>query len=494
MVQLARKVLKNSFFNTSRAFISGIGGLFFSVILARLLMPELFGIYALAIAVCFFTLQLDPGTGYATIRYVSYALGRNNESLARGYFRFLLKVRLILGFAFSLSLAILAKPLAFRVFDKPELFIPLEVLSVFIFLFFLTDLLDCCFEAFQNFKYPAVRHAIYEFAKFGLVIPFVITGFFYGIFIGLTIAAFVTFIVMFSALRRKYGVLFRGEVAEIEKRRVIRFLGFMSIGSFSGVIFSYVDIIMLGIFLPAEYAGYYKAGTTIIFGIAGLTAISGVLFPVFTQLEGESLEDAFKKVFKYSSILSFPFAVSLAYFSGQIISVVYGVEYLPAALTLLILSPIIIFNSTNFFGNLFGAKEKPEYSTAVSIISMSLNVVLNYFLILRFGMIGAAIATTISRFLDIISIGVLSSTILKIRPNADSIYKPLFASLTMFAFLHLSPHPTTLFIGVTELCVAMAVYFGVLFLTGGMGREDFRYAKTILGIESFSSLLKRNKR
>ena len=484
MVQLARKVLKNSFFSTSRAFISSVGGFAFSVVLARFLAPELFGIYALAMTVCFFVLQLDPGIGYTTIRYLSYALGKNDESLVRGYFGFLLKVRLILGFLFSFSVAILANPLAFHVFDKPELAVPLKVLSIFIFFFFLTDFLDCCSQAFQNFKYPALRHAIYESLKFGLVVPFLVMGFFYGVFIGITVAAVITSIVMFWMIRKKYGVLFQGRVAEIERKRVLRFTSFMSIGAFSAVIFSYVDMLMLGIFLPAEYAGYYKVAAMIIFGIAGLTSISGVLFPVFTQLEGESLEDTFKKIFKYSSLISFPFAVSLAYFSEQIVVVVYGAEYLPAALPLLILSPIIVFNSINFFGILFGAKEKPEYSTAVSIASMMLNVLLNYILILQLGMIGAAIATTVSRFFNIAAIGILSSMKLKISPGADSIYKPLFASLIMFGFLHLMPHPKTLFIGVSELCIAMAIYFTVMFLTGGMGKEDLRYAKTVLGIEN----------
>jgi O-antigen/teichoic acid export membrane protein len=294
---------------------------------------------------------------------------------------------------------------------------------------------------------------------------------------------------MLFTLKRRYNTLFHSGASRVERGRVIRFLSFSSIGSISGVVFGYVDIIMLGIFLPAEFAGYYKATTNILHGIAGLTAISGVLFPVFTQLEGKSLEDGFKKVFKYSSILSFPFAVSLAYFSEQIIGVVYGVEYLPAALPLLILSPIIIFDSTNFFGNLFGAKEKPQYLTAVSIISMMLNVVLNYFLILRFGMIGAAIATTISRFFNMATIGILSSMILKISPGADSIYKPLFAALVMFGFLHLLPHSLTLFIGISELCIAMAVYFAVMLLIRGIGREDLRYAKMILGIESLSFIL-----
>jgi len=482
MVELARKVLKNSFFSSSSALIRGIGGFLFSVIIARILTPEQFGIYALAISVCFLILQLDPGTGYTATRYIAYAAGKRDEELVIGYFRFLLKLRLIFGTLFTLSLAIAAKPLAYQIFKKPEMFIPLEILSLYLFFFFLTSFIDCCFQAFQNFKYSAIRSAIYELLRFVFTIPLALV-FFNGIFVGLALASTLTFILMFSFFRRRYSYLFKDAAKKIETKRVLRFMGFVSIGAISGVVFSYVDMIMLGIFLPAEYAGYYKAATNIVFGIVGLTGIAGVLFPVFTQLEGESLEDAFKKVFRYASILSFPFAVSLAYFSPQIVSVIYGVNYLPASLPLLILSPLIVFNATNFFGVLFTAKEKPEYGTAISMASMVMNVVLNYILILKFGMIGAAVATTLSRFFNILASGILSFRILKISPDRSSIYKPLSASLIMFSFLSITPKPGTILFGLLELCVVILIYFMVLLLLKELKLDDLKYARTIFGIK-----------
>lgn len=483
MVQLARKVLKNSFFSSSRALIGGIGGLAFSIALARLLTPEFFGIYALAMAVCFFILQLDPGIGYTLVRYVSYSLGKNELAEARGYFRFLLKIRFVMGLTGSVLLFVLAKPLAFQIFRKPDLFIPLEILSSFIFFFYFTDFLDSAFSAFQDFKYPSIRHSIYEFSKFAFAIPFALLGFFYGIFFGITIASLITFIIMLFILLKKYQVIIKGESTRIEGKRVLRFLSFLTIGSISGVFFSYVDMIMLGMFLPAEYAGYYKAASSVVFGITGLIAISSVLFPVFTQLEGESMENAFKKVFKYSSIFSFPVAVSLAFFSEQIIKIVYGAEYLPAVLPLIILSPIVIFTSVDFFNVLLGAKERPGYGAAVSIVSMTINVILNYILILSVGMAGAAIATTISRAFNVIAIGILSGKVLNVNPDKSSIYKPIFATLTMFGFLYFVSNPTTLIIGILELIFAFLLYFIVLFLIKGIGKEDLRYAMLVFGIE-----------
>jgi len=53
---------------------------------------------------------------------------------------------------------------------------------------------------------------------------------------------------------------------------------------------------MVGMFLPSEYAAYYKVATNLVFAILSLTGISQVLFPVFTQLEGSSLENAFNLI------------------------------------------------------------------------------------------------------------------------------------------------------------------------------------------------------
>jgi len=280
---------------------------------------------------------------------------------------------------------LLAKPLAFHVFHKPPLFLPLEIIAVFIFLNALLGFTNSAFNAFQEFK-------------------------------------------------------FKSEVKRIDRKRILRFLSFLTIGSISGVVFAYVDSIMLGIFMAAEYVGFYRASYNIVIAIAGLAAIAGVLFPVFIQLEGDDLNNAFQKVFKYSTILSFPFAFGLAFIAEPFVKVIYGSDYLPAVYPLYALSFLIITATTDFFGTMFNAKEKPEYPAMVIIVSMTLNVILNYFLILKFGMIGAAVATVISTYFNFVSLSILSKRVLDIFPALSSIYKPLFSSLAMVAFLYFIPN------------------------------------------------------
>ena len=55
----------------------------------------------------------------------------------------------------------------------------------------------------------------------------------------------------------------------------------------AGLFFHQIDVIMLGILLTSEDVGLYKAAFNIVFAFIGLTSATTVLFPVFTQLEGE---------------------------------------------------------------------------------------------------------------------------------------------------------------------------------------------------------------
>ena len=319
MTQLARKVLKNTAFNSSSIIISGIGGLVFTVILARLLHPELFGIYHLALSVALVMLTFtDLGINRTMTRYVSYALGKNDKMSARSFFRYLLKIKFLFALLTSLALVILAKPLAIYIFHKPELVLPLEIVGILIFFFSFMDFLDGTFVALQKFRYSALRSLIYEVSRLVIIPLFIILGYsVYGALVGLTLSVIVVVVVLFFFLSNKYSYLFKGETVKIESRRVLRFLGYLTFSTLvAGLFFLHVDSIMLGILMDAEDVGFYKAAFSIVTTFIGLVSATSVLFPVFTQLEGDELKNAFGKVFRYLSMLAFPCAFGLAFMAN----------------------------------------------------------------------------------------------------------------------------------------------------------------------------------
>lgn len=482
---LARKVLKNSIFNSSQVLIKNIGGLIFSIILIRLLvLPDLYGIYNLAISIGFMLFTFaDLGINATAVRYISLAMGNGDEILARSYFSYLLKIKTLLTLILSIALILFAGVISLYVFNKPELTIPLRVTGIFIFLQSMADFLDSIFTAFHRFEYPLIRHTIFEITRIAIVPAFIYLGFSVsGAILGISLSLAGAFAILFYLFRKHYGFLLSGRTIEIDKKDIKRFVGYLTIGSLSSVFYGYVDSIMLGIFMEAKYVGFYKAAFMIILGFMGVISITGILLPFLTQLEGKDLDNALGKISRYSFILSFPCALGIVFLGEEMIRLIYGQAYLPALAPLYVLALLILINPLESFVVLFTAKGKPDYPTKMSIISSVINIILNYFLIIEIGMLGAAIATVASRFFNIIGLFLISRRLFELSLDPALIYKPLLASLAMSLLLYTFPKPEHIVSGIIEVGLAGILYFLVLFVIRGIGREDTRYFKLMLGM------------
>ena len=235
---------------------------------------------------------------------------------------------------------------------------------------------------------------------------------------------------------------------------------------------------MIGILLPVEYVGYYRSAYNIVGAIAGFVSIPAVLFPVFVQLEGKDLKRAFDRAFKYSAIISFPVVFGLMALSKELIKLVYGVEYLKAVPVLTVLSLLILRSSLGFWGVIFNAKEKPEYPVYVTFIAMIMNIVLNYFLILKWGIVGASIATIISNVFSWLSLAILSKRMFGIFFKVDHLVKPLSAGFVIFIILRILKFEDLL-IEIIYVSICIGIYFLLLFALGEITLDDFEYLKNI---------------
>ena len=492
---MGKSVLRNSLQHSFSTLINRAGGLVFTIIIARMLSPELFGIYSLTLSLMLIALTFaDFGLGQTLIRYVSDSIGKKDKTLARSYFRYLLKFKLLLAFAFSLALFLLAKPISIYLFKNPALVFPIWASSFYLFIVTILDFLTFTFFAIKVVKFYTIKESIIQILRISLT-PIAILAFsvklkVVGLFLALTIASIIALIVTIYFLRKNYSFLFSGREKWIDKKRLLRFSLLLIIGILPGVFFTYIDTIILGAMVPVEYVGFFRAAYTISTSIGSLLLFSLVLFPFFTQLEGKELQNLFRKIFHFSSILAFPLAFGVAIMSVPIISLLFGQEYLQAAMPLRLLSFMIIDLALfSYFPAIFQAKEKPEVPTKLVAIAATLNVVLNLILIRYFisidvslGMIGAAIATFISRFAFGFAMGFMAAKKLGLKPDASSIFKPLVASIIMSAFLILAMNvlPNTVIYWTIEALGAAVVYGLALFLIKGIRKEDILYIKRML--------------
>jgi len=478
---LAKKVARNALYNSSAILVRNISGIVITIFLARALGHVNFGIYSLTISIALLLLSLtDFGINQTVIRYVSDALGKNNILLVRGYAQELGKIKFVLTVIVSVSLFLLSDVLSTSVFHKPTLSLPLKIISGFILFYPISGFLIGVFNGFNDFKANFVQSVTYEFFRAATIIALVSLGYsVIGAIFGFVVASLASLLSLTIMLLKKYKTYVIGKAEKIDIRRVLKFTGYLTVGGIAWTVFAYVDSVMIGIFMPAEYVGYYRASYTVIGAVAGILSLPAVLFPVFVQLEGRDLKNAFNRVFKYSAMLAVPASFGLPIISKEIVLTVYGPEYLPAVPVFWILSFLILRSAVGFWGVIFNAKEMPEYPVKVAFAGMILNVVLNYLLIPEFGIVGAATATMMSNAVVWSVLAYLSKIHFDVFFTPSHLLKPIAASLVMVAFLSMFS-PRSILDGVLMVFIGAMVYFVVLYAIRGVRKGDVEFLLEIL--------------
>ena len=476
---MARKVARNALYNFSALLVGNISGLFLTIILARILKPENFGIYSLALSIAMLAIAFSNlGIDGAVVRYTAFYIGRGDLKKVRGHLHYFFKIKFVLASIIAAILIIFAKELA-SVFKDERLAVSFMIVGGIVFFASIVSLFNAFFVGLQKFKYVFLRQSIYETSRWAFCLPLAMVFLASGALIGISVAYMVVCLFLGLIIIKRYGEFVRGEVSPPDKSSR-KFMGFMTVAGVSGIIYAYVDSVMIGYFMTSTDVGYYRAAYTVVFAIVGLvSSVSGVLFPTFTQMGNEDINTALERLIRYTSVIVFPFSLSIFYLSEEIVKVIYGVDYLAAVQAMVILSFALIPGAFTYLGTIFGARERADISACIQTFSMTLNVILNYFLILRMGIAGAALATVISRFFMISIVVFLLYRIFSIRPNFKVSLKPILASIVMLLVLIILPKPISLIFGLVEISFAGIIYMVIIFSTKSLSLDDIRYLRDV---------------
>ncbi|MFW6283164.1 MAG: oligosaccharide flippase family protein, partial [Minisyncoccales bacterium] len=343
--------IKNSFYNTIATFVSKIGGLIFTVVLARLLLPELFGIYNLVLSITLIAMTFtDLGIGKALVRYTSEALGKGQRTKARAYVRYLFRARITLVIIVIFLILVFGKFISERIFDKPEIFLPLLFSVFYILMKSFEGLVRKVFVSLKELdKIPFMQLSLQTsrivFAVIAILLisdeRFVVSG----VFIGLGLAAFLSFCTGLFFLRKNRDLVLgfgKLDKSEVNTRRIWNYIGLASIATVSLKFFGSIDTLMLGGFVDSEFLGFYRAAMGLVVAITGIFAFSPVLLPIFTQSKNKQLQKGFDEVFRYLSMITIPATIGVLSVANYFIYAVYGGEYLVATIPLSALAFTII--------------------------------------------------------------------------------------------------------------------------------------------------------
>lgn len=385
--------IKNSVNQISTVMIIKIGSLIFTAIIARILMPELFGLYSLVFSTIFtFSSLADMGVGTALTHFVSRALSKDDEKKAKTYYSYLFKLKIILTGLSFIVLLLSAKFIATTYYQKP-IFLALLFGSLLMIVLSMINFIEYLFRSYNRFQGVVWKESFFQISRIILSPILIILLLKYSIseessvliVISSIFLPYLATLIFFSIKARKEIIFLKqksSHLDRIERKKVNKFILPLSISLVLYTVIDQVDVILLGRFVTSEFIGYYSAAFSLISPATAFTALSIALLPIFSRLEGEQLKRGLKKSVLVTSVVAVFFTFMIVLLSPLMMGLVYGENYSPA-INLLRLGSLVIIPSTlaGIYVNFFVSRGKTYVAAKVLGFVAATKIIFGYFLV-----------------------------------------------------------------------------------------------------------------
>lgn len=243
-------------------------------------------------------------------------------------------------------------------------------------------------------------------------------------------------------------------------------------------LYNRLDIILITKFLGYTQTGLYTAAYKFFDLLAFFPAVvSHALYPLFATLMVENklaeIRTTLEKYLRFMAALAFPIGVGGSILAAQIIGIL-SPEYKDAApvLAVLVWAPSILF--MYIVVNSLVISQLTKFAMIITGVNVVINVVGNIILLPRIGIVGAAIMTLVSEFLQgLFYFYFVRKKIIDFK-FFSLIWKPVIASILMgFAVWFVRD---SILIAIP---VGIIVYGLVLLVLKFFKRDDISYIKTL---------------
>lgn len=183
---------------------------------------------------------------------------------------------------------------------------------------------------------------------------------------------------------------------------------YIAVTNLFSLLFQKMDVLMIGYFLnPAAVAMFHLATKVIQYVELPLSALSQTIYPKLAAAHRSNDVNQLKAQYGQGILLLFvllaPGALIAFIFGGVLVEWLSSSEYMGAVPLLMILVPATLIKPWGrVFGLALDAVGKPKVNFQMLTISLAVNGLLNLILITSIGLIGAAIATSLSIVITIL--------------------------------------------------------------------------------------------
>jgi O-antigen/teichoic acid export membrane protein len=456
------------------------------LVTARYLGPEEYGLIFLGmsilnIIIVFATLSLES----AVVRYVSYYAGKNDKKKVKGVFLSSLKISIPIGILAFILTFYLSDYIAVNIFHNQAFAPVVMIFSVVVPFFAAYKTFEAGIIASKRMDLCAgIRDVFRPLLTLILVFLFLFFGFgLIGAAVSYALGFIVLSIVSFFVTERKIFPFVTSKVRATPMKK--KMLKYSLPVLFYSIVWTFVlriDTLMIGALKTAGDVGLYQTALpTSQFIIIPSVALGALFLPVISELLAKKktcdINETYKVVSKWSFYVVFPMFLVLFMYSGAVINMLFGYEYIQAETALSILSiASLIFMLNGFSVNMLNLLEKNNFLFLNSLVTLVAAVSLNYLLIPAYGINGAAIAMVIS-YSIMTTLSILEARhFCGAHPFSRDILKAVVAGIVSVLIIYNITRTLftelNIFILAPMMLVFMGLYFAMLLILRGIGKED----------------------
>lgn len=386
-------------------------------LLARYLGPSGLGLFSMTLTiVSIFEMIAMFGIDASLVKFVAESKGKGQKERVYSFFSSAAITILITGIISSLILFALSDSLA-GIFNMPLLSNLLKIYSFALPFSLMHGIIISYFNGIREMKYYSIIRILQAIFVLLFIIVLFIMGFgIKGAIIGTSLAIITIVIIEFTIIKKSVNLSFFNY--NENSKKLLSFGGLLFAANLMGYLYVYVDTLLIGYFLTSTDVGYYDTATSLgRFFLSVPNAIGIVAYPVISEYWAiknlQSINKMVDKAAKYSAIILTFFGLMIVFFSNDIIILLFTKEFLPAVLPLRILIiGTIISGTLKSIGPIFASAERPDLIIKTTVVGAIGTILLNVILIPKYGIFGAAMATTIATVVySIVAIFLLSKVL-----------------------------------------------------------------------------------
>jgi len=459
-------VARNTFYifvsNVFRIILNGV--LFFVV--ARVIGVEELGRFQFALSyAALFTIFTHLGISDLIIREIATDPSKSGIWLSKAFV-----TKLIAG-----SVALIATMTGVILSGKPELVVELVLITG------ITASIIASFDAVAYFVLIALEKMLavlwLSILRYGLTLILGLSALLLGtgakgVLIAMLAAQAVYMLAVYAVLIFKYGVKFRRFPISELPRFVLSCLPFAVAGVFY-IIFVQAGYTIVSFMAGDKATGEYTAAAKL---INYLNFIPGTvyqaIYPALSRKYKTSPGDVVAptlKTLRYLSAFALPVAIFLFIRSEAVITLAFGVDYIEAVPLLMIMSVALPFTFITIITesavfSIHGEKFDAIASGGITLLFVASNIIL----IMLMGVLGAALAYTISLVVH----SALRTGYLNVRLKHFNIFRELLPLAPAVLAFGLAVYFTSMLHVLIQAPLLFAAYFGLLLLTRAIRFED----------------------